>query len=138
MKKPEIIVTSADAERLREMLDRHSDGRDQEAVKLLEAELARARVVPPEEIPADVVTMNSRLGYFVETTGVERVVTLVYPGDSDFRAARESVLAPVGCAVLGLAVGQVIDWPRPHDGLMLKIAVTEIQYQPEAAGDYHL
>ncbi|HQN97601.1 MAG TPA: nucleoside diphosphate kinase regulator, partial [Thermoanaerobaculales bacterium] len=116
MKKPEIIVTSADAERLREMLDRHSDGRDQEAVKLLEAELARARVVPPEEIPADVVTMNSRLGYFVETTGVERVVTLVYPGDSDFRAARESVLAPVGCAVLGLAVGQVIDWPRPHDG----------------------
>ncbi len=138
MTRPEIIVTTADLGRLQALIESRTDPREAEAVKLLEAELSRARVVPPEEVPADVVTMNSRFRYFVETTGVEREVTLVYPESADFRAARESVLAPIGCAALGLAVGQSIGWPRPEDGRVLSIGVREILYQPEAHGHFHL
>jgi regulator of nucleoside diphosphate kinase len=60
----------------------------------------------------------------------------VYPKDADADAGKISVLAPVGSALLGLRVGQSIDWPG-NDGRTLKLKVTAIHYQPEAAGDLH-
>lgn len=45
-----------------------------------------------------------------------------------------SVLAPVGTALLGMSVGQHIDWPAPG-GKMIKLTLLAIEYQPEAAGD---
>ena len=44
------------------------------------------------------------------------------------------VLAPVGTALLGMSVGQHIDWPAPG-GKMIKLTLLAIEYQPEAAGD---
>jgi regulator of nucleoside diphosphate kinase len=46
-----------------------------------------------------------------------------------------SILAPVGTALLGLSVGQHIDWPMPG-GKQLKLTLLEVEYQPEAAGEY--
>jgi regulator of nucleoside diphosphate kinase len=46
------------------------------------------------------------------------------------------VLAPLGTAILGYRVGDVIDWPMPSGARQYKIL--GISYQPEAAGDYHL
>ena len=46
-----------------------------------------------------------------------------------------SILAPVGSALLGLSVGQHIDWPAPG-GKQLKLTLLEVEYQPEAAGEY--
>ena len=44
------------------------------------------------------------------------------------------MLAPGGSARLGLAVGQHIDWALPG-GRSLRLKVTSVSYQPEAAGD---
>lgn len=134
---PPIVVTTADAERLRALLDMHAWGRDSEYVELLEAELTRARIVPPADVPADVVTMNSRFRYEHRDTGERRLVTLVYPSQADLRAGKLSVLAPVGSALLGLAVGQTIECTLPR-GQVRSLVVLEILYQPEAAGDFHL
>ena len=49
---------------------------------------------------------------------------------------RLSVLAPVGAALLGLSVGQTIEWPMP-DGATLRLTVHEVIWQPEAAGELH-
>lgn len=137
MEAPEIIVTRLDLERLHHLLESHATDRDHQAVEFLDAELARARVVEPSEVPANVVTMNSRFRYIDSATGEARTVTLVYPTNADPRAGRLSVLAPVGCALLGLSVGQSIEWPLPH-GHVRSFGIAEILYQPEAAGDLHL
>ncbi|HEU4582935.1 MAG TPA: GreA/GreB family elongation factor [Polyangiaceae bacterium] len=50
---------------------------------------------------------------------------------------RISVLAPVGSALLGLAVGETIEWPLPA-GQAKRLRVVEVVYQPEQAGDFHL
>ena len=42
----------------------------------------------------------------------------------------------VGSALLGLSLGQSIDWSAP-DGRKLRVRVTKISYQPEASGDLH-
>ncbi len=97
----------------------------------LAAELNAADVVDPASVPPDVVTMNSRVLFEDETIGECREVTIVFPQDSDAAAKRVSVLAPVGTALLGLAVGQSILWPFP-DGTSRCLRVLRIAYQPEA------
>ena len=63
-------------------------------------------------------------------------LTLVYPDQADLSAGRISIMAPVGMALLGLRVGQTIEWPGPQ-GKPLTLKVTELDYQPEAAGELH-
>jgi len=137
MKMPEIVVTSLDVQRLARLLETHWANRDREALDRLDAELSRARVVPPGQVPRDVVTMHTRFRYLDRQTGESQTATLVYPDKADSRNGRLSVLAPVGCALLGLAVGQTIEWPMPQARRRM-LGVAEILYQPEAAGDYEL
>ena len=64
------------------------------------------------------------------------VCCLVFPEDSNADQGKISIFAPIGTALLGYKVGDIIEWKVPA-GLM-KLKVEEILYQPEAAGDYHL
>jgi regulator of nucleoside diphosphate kinase len=63
-------------------------------------------------------------------------LTLVYPKDVGGEHERISVLAPVGSALLGLSVGDEIEWPRPGGGRSI-VRVTDVVYQPERSGDLH-
>ena len=123
-----IIVTELDLERLLPVLEQ--DGTP--AGEALEAELHRAIVVPQREVPADVVTMNSDVVYEDCSTGARRSVRVVFPREADAARGRISVLAPIGSALLGLRIGQEIDWQLPAG--LRRIRVVEIRFQPEAAG----
>ena len=72
-------------------------------------ELDRARVVPLEQVPADVVQMGSHVRYRTGD-GDEREVELVYPADADIDCNRISIMTPIGAALIGLAKGQSITW----------------------------
>lgn len=80
------------------------------------------------ELPRDVVTLNSRLVYSDETAGVEQLVTIVYPADADDDEGRISVLAPLGIALLGLSVGEAIEWDFP-DGSRRTLRVQALLHQ---------
>ncbi len=99
----------------------------------LRGELDRAEVVEPQDVPPDVVTMNSKVRFVLES-GEEFCLTLVYPQDIDGSTERISILAPVGSALLGLSAGAQIEWPRPGGGVM-KVRLVEVVYQPERAGE---
>lgn len=132
--KPPILLSSLDLKRLEALLDKMSPA-EAERHEALASELARAEVVEPTAMPANVVTMNSRVTFEDEATGDATTVTLVYPSAAGV-AGTVSILAPVGSALLGLAKGQHIDWPTP-DGHERRLRVLDISYQPEAAGDLH-
>lgn len=135
--KSHIQVTEADQKRLRTIIDNWPTTRDREALEALSDELDRAEVVPSERIAGNVVTMNSRVVFEDEETGESREVELVYPHESAPELRRVSVLAPIGSALLGLSVGQTIDWPVPG-GKIKRLRIVRILYQPEEAGDLHL
>lgn len=130
--KPEIIVSSLDLERLEGLLATPAT-RSRNDLDGLRAELERADVRDPEDMPADVITMNSRARFREETTGREYELTLAYPRDADGAAGRVSVFSPAGSALLGLAAGQAIDWRTP-EGKAIRLKVLEVTWQPEAAG----
>lgn len=130
--QPPITITRADLQRLEAMLNRLEDF--SVTAEALEQELTRAQVVGLDEVPAGVVTMNSRVHCREEASGKDYHLTLVFPEEAGAEGA-VSVLAPVGCALLGLSVGQHIDWPAPG-GKTLKLTLLAVEYQPEAAGAY--
>jgi len=125
---PPIIVAAEDRARLLELVSRVDES---VVAEQLEAELERARVAPLREVPADVVVMNSEIEYEDTATGQHRSLQLVYPQDADANATRVSILAPLGCALLGLRVGQEIDWRMPGGLRRLRVlAVSSRQPSP--------
>ena len=133
--KPPITLSSFDMERIEQLLESQTY-RNVPAVELLNETLRRAQVVSPEDIPADVVTMNSAVRFVDDKTQTEHVLTLVYPHQAKTLDA-VSILAPVGGALLGLSVGQSIAWQGPI-GRECQLRVLEVTYQPEANGEFHL
>ena len=129
-----IYITEADMKRLRPLVERMKNSRDD--LRVLQQELERAHVVPPEGVPPDVVTMNSKARVREVTTGDEMTYTLVFPDQADIDQGRISVVAPIGTAILGQRVGDEFEWEVPAGPVRLR--VEEILYQPEAAGHFHL
>ncbi|MBB1294891.1 nucleoside diphosphate kinase regulator [Pseudoalteromonas sp. SR41-4] len=134
-KKPELIISSLDADRLYDLMESLPAG-SFAGEKELEAELGRATIVEPKDVPSTVVTMNSTVNFIVESTKEEFTKTLVYPTNADASADKISILAPVGSALLGLSQGDEIEWPKPSGGL-IKVKIKAITYQPERAGELH-
>ncbi len=133
-----IFITEKDLSTLRGLVSasRKSSAKDEKSLRLLEGELDRARVVKPQEIPADVITMNSEVHLMDLDTMEETVYRLVFPDKADIDKGFVSILAPIGTALLGYRVGDVIEWKVPAG--VAKWKVMKIVYQPEASGDYHL
>jgi len=133
--KPKVIVSSVDADRLERLMESLSRSAFP-GKEALEAELARAEVVEPREVPPTVVTMNSTVKFEIESSLEEFCLTLVYPKDVDASGEKISILAPVGSALLGLSQGDEIEWPKPGGGA-LRVRIKEVIYQPERSGEYH-
>ena len=133
-----IQITRFDASRLGSMLDqavRVGHITNAEAFKL-RTELARAKIVDPRAIPAGVVTMNSIIELLDLETGEAETYTLVFPEQADAVEGKVSVLAPIGTAVLGYHVGDILNSAVPSG--IRRLEIKNIVYQPEASGDFHL
>ena len=114
-----LIVTEADRALLK-LLGHHP---------ALQRALTRATVVPAAEVPADVVTMNSRVAYADETARMPATVKLVYP-EQGAAWGRLPVTSPLGTALLGLREGQEIECHFPLGGRR-RLRVEKVLFQPE-------
>lgn len=132
--KPAITLSSLDLERLESLLVKlphNFAGRD-----TLQAELDRAEVLEPAQMPADIVTMNSTVNFTIMESGKQQTLTLVYPKEADGSSDKVSVMATVGTALLGLRVGDQFAMPSPT-GQAVTVRVDAITFQPERAGELH-
>ena len=132
-RKPHITLSSLDLDRIEALLEKNSNnfpGRD-----ALEAELDRADVLDPKDMPPTVVTMNSNVRFTILEGAKTSTLTLVYPKDMDGSADKVSIFAPVGIALLGLSVGDEIKMPSPTG--QVTVRVDAITFQPESAGELH-
>jgi regulator of nucleoside diphosphate kinase len=137
MNKNTLVFSDYDVERLEDILDsyRHTDAK-RGSFDALAGELGKGNVVPANKIPADVVTLNSRIMLRDLDKNTQMEVTLVLPTNANFAAGRLSVASPVGTAVLGYAVGDEIEW-QVQAGVK-RLRIEKILYQPESSGDFHL
>ena len=131
------VITELDAARILELGSRlPNEGAAFEPFQQLVSKITQeSDIVPGRRISADVVTVNSTVTFRDELTGTEHCVTLVYPVDASISERRISVLSPVGRALLGQSVGSVVAFDQPG-GSQREIRVLELNYQPEASGEY--
>lgn len=123
-RKPAITMTRSDHERLSRLAETWSVRNPNVADELL-AELDRARVVDEGRISAEVIRMGSTLR-FTSDLGEDRLVTLVFPGEADIAQGKVSILTPIGTALIGLKVGQSIDWTA-RDGRVHRLTVESVE-----------
>ena len=134
MKSPPITVTRLDLQRLESHLETAAI-RTLPGSSLLREELKRAKVVESEKVRPDIVTMNSTVRFVEEQSNSVYELTLVYPPQAG-TPGTVSVFAPAGSALLGLSVGQSIEWQVPG-GRQLRLRVDAVLSQPEALKEYH-
>lgn len=129
--KPPLIIDAGHYERLIALALRWMKQAPELAQQLLD-EVERARVLPSADMPADVVTIGSQVTFRDAATGADETVRIVLPQDASIDEGRVSVLAPIGAALIGLSVGQRIDW-RLADGRVRRIEVREVDQAPKPA-----
>jgi regulator of nucleoside diphosphate kinase len=96
----------------------------------LETELSRARVVDPWDLPNDVVALNSTVWFCDETTGDHECYTLVLPRHADVSQSRISVIAPIGTALIGYRVGDLVEWAVPAG--LSRLRITDVQHASQS------
>lgn len=133
--RPAIIINRLDAERLQRLIDAASD-KDLPVAESLEEELTRGEVIDPEDIPEDVVSMNSQVQFTDLTRDRQMIRTLVYPHALAGTEDGISVMAPVGAGLIGLRIGDIIDWPLPGGG-EARLRIDAILWQPEREQQFH-
>lgn len=129
-----LIINRLDAERLQRLIDDAET--NLEVADALEAELERGEVLDPRDIPEDVVSMNSQVEFTDIGKGRRFTRTLVYPHSLATTEDGISVMAPVGAALLGLHIGETIEWPLPN-GEKTTLRIESILWQPEREGQFH-
>lgn len=129
-RQKKIVVTIDDYQRLSNLLksDYVLAIGDKPYLTGLRSELAVARIVEPEKIGSEVVTMNSKVRLVDLDVNQDEIYTLVYPDQADIAKSKLSILTPIGTAILGYRVGDVLT------GLSSRIRIEEIIFQPEREG----
>jgi len=133
-----IYITKYDMDRLLDLIEglRATPKAAKLNLDLLEKEINEGILVEPENVPEDVITMNSKVNVTDIDSGEKMTYMLVFPSEANISKNKLSILAPLGMALLGYRKGDIIEWAVPSG--MRKLRVEEIIYQPEASGDYHL
>lgn len=130
------IISKLDYHRLKQRIEqartntRISPG---QMMKLLRG-VDDATLLDPPRMPSDVVTMNSVISLEYVDTGRNLDICLVYPEEADSVQNRISIFAPLATALLGCKRGTLASLTTPFGSVNVRI--TQILYQPEAAGDF--
>lgn len=134
MQQQTILVTDLDSRRLQGLIrgSQAVDTLDASSFEWLERHLDEAEVTPAAHIGPDVVTMSSEVQVTDLDSGETFVFQLVFPHLADATARKVSVLAPLGMAVLGRSVGELVSWQVPAG--VRRLRVDNVLYQPEREG----
>lgn len=125
------LITYTDQQQLTQLLDQDDVTciADPQALQSLRTRLETALLIDDDRIPATVVTMESVVQLRDVTSGDEDVFTLVFPEHANIAESKLSVIAPVGTAIIGRHIGQIVRGRVPSGERRLEIV--DILFQPE-------
>jgi regulator of nucleoside diphosphate kinase len=136
MRVQPIDLSVKDFEKITNLLQRirPSDIYKQKCLEKLRAEIERARIIPPQDIAPNVVTLHTTVLLIDEQTGKELIYMLVLPEEADPQEGTISVLSPIGICMLGARIGDWFSTDTAEGYRTLRLI--KVLYQPEAAYIY--
>ena len=121
MNNTPIYISREDYAKLRLLLTTALYSSASTALRQLREELDRAAVMDPAEFPFDVVTLDSTVQFEDLATSEIEEYTITFPDRADVERKRISILAPVGTALIGCRVGDIVKWSTPGGIRQLKV-----------------
>jgi regulator of nucleoside diphosphate kinase len=128
-----IMLGRNDVLRLRELLRNRAFWTNSDELTSLEDELERAKIVNADDLPTDIVTLESAVTVLDIDSGRHEYYSIVMPSCADISLGRVSVLAPLGTALLGYQVGDLVHWRMPGGTRRLRIDAVQQTRIAEAA-----
>ena len=116
-----IYISREDYAKLRLLIATALHSNANAALQKLREELDRAAVIDPAAFPADVVTMESTVRFEDLGTSEVEEYTITFPDRADIDRKRISILAPIGTALIGCRVGDIVKWTTPGGIRQLKV-----------------
>lgn len=104
------------------------DNEIQKSLRKFTEELKTAHIVNEEEMPNDVVRLNS-IVTVTSDNNWEKSIQIVQPSEKDIKNNKVSILTPMGAALFGYSVNDVLLWEFPKGEMQLKI--TEVIQQKQ-------
>ena len=89
--------------------------------KKLNDELESAKIMTEQDLPGDVVCLNSEVRIQEVEEGKIYNFKLVLPNEADITKNKVSVFAPLGIALLGYKKGALVQWEMPKGLKTFKI-----------------
>ncbi|PVA10366.1 nucleoside diphosphate kinase regulator [Pelagivirga sediminicola] len=130
---PKIVIDAAELRHIEALAEGAYQRNPALADRLLD-ELGRARIVETAKLPKDVVSIGSAVTYRDETSGQEKMVTLVYPEHADISRDRVSIMTPIGVSLLGLSEGAAFYWDTRDDQRRM-LTVIKVEQAGADAGE---
>ena len=87
--------------------------------------LARAFLDRAPDTAEELLSEMDRAVTIRAVGGDNQRITLVYPGEADIAENRISVLTPMGTALIGAAIGEVVCWSS-RDGRELSVTIEAV------------
>ncbi len=133
-----MIISTLDSELLMKCIHavegRHTTRFDE--IQVLKRKISSAYKVKPQDVPRNIVTMNSFVELLRSSTETSFTIKLVFPGFENIKENRISIFSALGAAIFSEKVGDEVvyqTWKNENH-----IRITDVIFQPEANGNYYI
>ena len=106
---------------------RRFQGRTISRIRFLQKILEHSRVINPDALPKDRVSLLSTVEFTNLTTNTRMKFEIVSPHEMDLEAGKISLNSPIGAALMGKKVGEIAEAKVPSGTLRLKIESIRFQ-----------
>ncbi len=106
---------------------RRFQGRTISRIRFLQKILEHSRVINPDALPKDRVSLLSTVEFTNLTTNTRMKFEIVSPHEMDLEAGKISLNSPIGAALMGKKVGEIAEAKVPSGTLRLKIESISFQ-----------
>ena len=116
MKNVKPIILLSEYQELRDLIKRNPN-----ESKQLSEELDRAIVIKEEELNKKIIRVGSEVEFEIVKTKTKMKIQLVLPEESNLKAQKVSIFAPLGTALIGFSENDEVEWDMPGGKMLLKI-----------------
>ena len=100
---------------------RRIQGKTISRIRFLQKILVHSRVIDPDVLPKDRVSLLSRVEFTNLATNARMTFEIVSPHEMDLEAGKISLKSPIGAALMGKKVGDIAEAQVPSGTLRLRI-----------------
>lgn len=106
---------------------RRAQGKTISRIRFLQRVLDYSRIIDTKALPKDQISLLSKVEFTNLATNVKMTYTIVSPHEMDLQNGKISCKSPIGMALIGKKVGDIVDVQAPSGVFQLRIESMSIE-----------